>query len=139
MIPSNIERHARDASGVLGPNPRTSSSMISCICHPCASNTRCSRPSWLPRPVRWASCLPDNSWPVMDLPAARGEAIEAGARFERDVWGVSAAEATELSRRLDALESTPGGGPDHGRDGGETGPAGPFPFPLRPRPGRRRR
>ena len=106
MVPSNIERHARDASGALGPNPEDL--LFDDLVHlPSLREQHQVLAAVLASATGEAGVLSSRQLlaECMDLPAARGEAIEAGARFERDVWGVSAAEATELSRRLDALSA----------------------------------
>ncbi len=104
MVPSNIERHSRDASGDLAPNPEDL--LFDDLVHlPSLRDQHHVLASVLSAATGGGGVLSSRALLAesMELPAARSEAIEAAARSERDVWGVTGKQVKEVARRLEEL------------------------------------
>jgi arginine deiminase len=107
MLPSNIERHALDGQGQLGPNP--SDLLFDDLVHlPALRAQHDVLGSILRAVVGTDGVLSTRTLlaETVQIPEGRSEAIEATCRFERDVWEQPPGLVAEIARDLASLPAS---------------------------------
>lgn len=106
MVPSNIERHARDAQGQLAPNPEDL--LFDDLVHlPALREQHEVLERVLSAAAGPGGVLSTRSLlaQCMDTPGGRSEAIEQACRFELDVWKIPSSRVAEVGRGLESLSA----------------------------------